>query len=427
MAGFSDKFQDALFLVAEKVDDNQYLSAIKNAFTAYMPFIIVGSFATLLNNLVCSTSIGLAALIPALANLSPAFTAVNFATMSIMALPIIFLIAMNLAKKDKLPEHLAGVAALCAYVAVVPQVVSITVTDSVVTGAGLSSTALGAQGLFVGMFIAIVSEKILKSLMKIDAIKIKMPASVPSAISQSFNILVPVLLMLCVVAIGGQLFRIGTGSYLNEWIYSVVQTPLEMIFQSPLGIIGIVIISQIFWFLGIHGGLIISPIRNPLLNAAIAANTAALAAGTIPNQPVTMGFWSVFAVAGGAGMIFSLLIAIFMFSKREDHRMIAKLGFVPALCGISEPVVFGLPLVMNPTFAIPFILNSGIATAIAMFATNIGFLPCNTVDAPFGLPLIINAVIGHGWQGAVVQVIIIAVTTLVWVPFVLASNKQKES
>ena len=95
---FSEKFEDALLLVAEKVDGNQYLTAIKNAFTAYMPFIIVGSFATLFNTLICSTSIGLAALIPAAASLKPAFTAINFATMSFMTIPIVFLIAMNLAK-----------------------------------------------------------------------------------------------------------------------------------------------------------------------------------------------------------------------------------------------------------------------------------------------------------------------------------------
>ena len=161
-------------------------------------------------------------------------------------------------------------------------------------------------------------------------IKIKMPPSVPAAISQSFNTLIPILITLTVTAVGGILFYLATGSYLNEWVYSVIQSPLEVIFQSPAGIIGIVIISQIFWFLGIHGGLIISPIRNPLMSAAIAANTAAVAAGSVANQPVTMGFWTFFIVAGGAGMILSLIIAIFLFSKREDHRMIAKLGAIPA-------------------------------------------------------------------------------------------------
>ena len=412
---FSEKFEDALLLVAEKVDGNQYLTAIKNAFTAYMPFIIVGSFATLFNTLICSTSIGLAALIPAAASLKPAFTAINFATMSFMTIPIVFLIAMNLAKNDNLPPQLAGVAAACAYITVIPQTVAVLVDGVANSAAGLASTTLGAQGLFIGMIIAVIAEKIFARLMKFEAIKIKMPPSVPAAISQSFNTLIPILITLTITAVGGILFYLATGSYLNEWVYSVIQSPLEVIFQSP-----------VFWFLGIHGGLIISPIRNPLMSAAIAANTAAVAAGSVANQPVTMGFWTFFIVAGGAGMILSLIIAIFLFSKREDHRMIAKLGAIPALCGISEPVVFGLPLVLNPTFAIPFIFNSGIATATALLATNIGLMPCNTVDAPFGLPIMIGAFIGHGWQGVVVQLIIIAVTTLVWIPFVLMSNKQAQ-
>lgn len=421
---FSEKFQDTLLDIAEKVDGNQYLTAIKNAFTTYMPFLIVGSFASLFNYLICSTSIGLAALIPAAASLSPAFTAINFATVTFMAIPVVFLISMNLAKGDKIPVQIAGLVGICSYICVVPQTVTVAIDAVSGSAAGLASTVVGAQGLFIGMIMAIVSEKLFARLMKIEKIKIKMPASVPAAISQSFNTLIPMMITMVIVAIVGVVFRIITGSYLNEWIYSAIQAPLEAIFQSPAGIIGIVIISQLFWFLGIHGGLIISPIRNPLMAAALAANTAAVAAGGVATQPVTMGFWCWFVVMGGAGMVLSLIIAVLIFSKRDDHRMIAKLGLVPAICGISEPVVFGLPLVLNPTFAIPFIFNSGIATAIALFFTNIGFLPCNVVDAPFGLPILIGAFIGHGWQGVVVELIILVVTTLIWVPFVLIANNQ---
>lgn len=128
--------------------------------------------------------------------------------------------------------------------------------------------------------------------------------------------------------------------------------------------------------------------------------------------------------ASGNGIMLSVLIAIFLFSKREDHRAIAKATTVTTLFGISEPVIFGLPLVMNPTFAIPFIFSSGVATAIAMFATNIGFLPCNVVDTPMGLPVIISAFVGHGWQGIVVQIIIFIVVAAMYTPFVLLSNKQ---
>lgn len=420
---FSEKFQDILLTIAEKVDGNRCLGAIKNAFTTWMPFIIVGSFAYLFKILICDTSIGLAALIPAAAKLLPAFMAVQFATMTFMAVPITFLIAMNLAKSDNIPAQAAGILGVCAYIGVAPQTVSVMVEAATGTAAGISATVTGAQGLFVGMFIAVIAEKMFARLMRVDRLKIKMPPSVPPAITQSFNTLIPVLITLYTISVAGLIFQLISGSCFNDWMYTVIQAPLEALFQTPAGIIGIIIISQLFWLLGIHGGLVVMPVRDPLMASALAANIAAVSAGGLATQPVTRGFYTFFSVAGGAGMILSLVFAIFLVSKRDDYRMIAKLGLVPAICGVSEPVVFGLPLVLNPTFAIPFIFNSCISTGIALFATKIGFMACNIVDAPFGLPVPIGAFVGHGWQGVVVQAIILAVTTLVWIPFVLISNK----
>ena len=108
------------------------------------------------------------------------------------------------------------------------------------------------------------------------------------------------------------------------------------------------------------------------------------------------------------------------------HTWQAKLSLLPGICGIGEPMVFGLPLVLNPVFAIPFILNSGIAAAIGLFAIKIGFISCSIVDAPFGLPLFINATISYGWHGAIVQLVILIVGTLTYIPFVLMSNRMAE-
>ena len=93
---FREKMEDFLVLLAEKIDDNKYLQAIKNAFTIYMPFIIVGSFGTLFTALVSSPKTGLARWIPALESLSGAFSAMNFATMTFMTVPIVFLISMQM-------------------------------------------------------------------------------------------------------------------------------------------------------------------------------------------------------------------------------------------------------------------------------------------------------------------------------------------
>ena len=403
---FGEKFEDAMMTVAEVVGDNKYLMAIKDAFTAFMPFIIIGSMGTLLKVLISSTTTGLAIWVPQLAALEPAFTAINFCTMSFMTLPIIFLIAMNLAKSKNGPEHASGVVSVAAYISMCAATVTVDGVDAPI--AAMANATFGAQGLFVGMLTALLITSLFCWLTTIDAIKIKMPPSVPAGIANSFNIMIPVFICLAASSLFGIFFRMGTGQYVGDFIYAMV------------------LLSNFFWLLGIHGGLIVTPVRNPMFAAAIAANTAALAAGTQPDQIFTMGFWNSFLTLGGAGGTLCLIFATFLFSKREDHRAIAKLGILPGLCGISEPIVFGFPLVLNPTFAIPFILCSPIQAAIAVFATNIGFLPCNTVDVPFGIPILLNGFIGHGWQGVVVQLIILAVGTLVWIPFVLMANRQAE-
>lgn len=424
MASFGEKFEDSMMTVAEVVADNKYLMAIKDAFTSFMPFIIIGSMGTLLKVLISSTTTGLGIWFPQLAALQPAFDAINFCTMSFMTIPITFLIAMNLAHQKKGPEHATGVIAVAAYISMCATTITVEGVEAPI--AGMLNTTFGAQGLFVGMLSALIFGSFFCWLTTIEAIKIKMPPSVPAGIANSFNIMIPVFITLVVSSLFGIFFRMGTGQYIGDFIYAIMQAPLEALFNTPFGIMGLVLVSNFFWVLGIHGGLIVTPVRNPMFAAAIAANTAAMTAGQVPDQIFTMGFWNAFLTLGGAGGTLCLIFATFLVSKREDHRAIAKLGLLPGICGISEPIVFGFPLVLNPTFAIPFVLCTPIQAAIAVFATNIGFLPCNTVDVPFGIPIFLNGFIGHGWQGVVVQAIILVVGTLVWIPFVLMANRQAE-
>ena len=427
--GFRAKFEDRLMDIADFVDNNVYLSSIKGAFTDYVPFIIVGSFGTLLSSLISSTTTGLAQWIPALANLAPAFSAMSFAAISCMTIPIIFLIALHLAKAKKMQPFITAILCVISYLCMVPNVVTVTIEEATGSASGLGSGVLGAQGLFIGMLVAVLITNLFQKLTSIEKIKIKMPDSVPQGIAVSFNILIPVFIIIVISAVFGTVFQILTGSYINEFIYNVVQAPLSAVVQTTPGIVIMAVVCQLFWFLGIHGGLVVEPIRSPLSAAALAANIAAVEAGLEATQPLTRGLWTVFVVVGGAGLTLSLIFAILLFSKRQDHRAIAKLSLLPGICGIGEPMVFGLPLVLNPTFAIPFILNSGIAAAIALGAIQIGFINCSIVDAPFGLPLFINAALSYGWKGAIVQLVILVVGTLTYIPFVLMSNRmaQKEA
>lgn len=420
-----DKLQNVLLSISSKVETNKYLGSIKEAFTMFVPFIIVGSFGSMLNILVSGAN-GLAQWVPWLSNLSPAFTAINFVTISCMSLPIAFLIGYKLAEKENLPQLESGLIGLLSYLAVCPNTISTVVEglkDPVVVN-GLGAGVIGAQGLFVSMIMSMVAVKFFGLLTNIDAFKIKMPDSVPTGIARSFNILIPIFIIITAFSVGGCLFNTFTGNYLNVWIYNIIQLPLQALANTTGGILVLALVNQLFWFLGIHGGMVIEGVRGPLSAAGLAENISAVQAGGVATNILTRGFWTSFVVAGGGGITLSLLIAIFIFSKREDHKSIAKFSLIPGICGINEPVVFGLPLVLNPIFAIPFILNSVIAAFIAVVATNIGFLTCGVLDCPPGLPVFVTGFISYGIHGIIVQAIILIVTFIIWVPFVLMSNKQ---
>lgn len=420
-----DKLQNVLLSISSKVETNKYLGSIKEAFTMFVPFIIVGSFGSMLNILVSGAN-GLAQWVPWLSNLSPAFTAINFVTISCMSLPIAFLIGYKLAEKENLPQLESGLIGLLSYLAVCPNTISTVVEglkDPVVVN-GLGAGVIGAQGLFVSMIMSMVAVKFFGLLTNIDAIKIKMLDSVPTGIARSFNILIPIFIIITAFSVGGCLFNTFTGNYLNVWIYNIIQLPLQALANTTGGILVLALVNQLFWFLGIHGGMVIEGVRGPLSAAGLAENISAVQAGGVATNILTRGFWTSFVVVGGGGITLSLLIAIFIFSKREDHKSIAKFSLIPGICGINEPVVFGLPLVLNPIFAIPFILNSVIAAFIAVVATNIGFLTCGVLDCPPGLPVFVTGFISYGIHGIIVQAIILIVTFIIWVPFVLMSNKQ---
>lgn len=420
-----DKLQNVLLSISSKVETNKYLGSIKEAFTMFVPFIIVGSFGSMLNILVSGAN-GLAQWVPWLSNLSPAFTAINFVTISCMSLPIAFLIGYKLAEKENLPQLESGLIGLLSYLAVCPNTISTVVEglkDPVVVN-GLGAGVIGAQGLFVSMIMSMVAVKFFGLLTNIDAIKIKMPDSVPTGIARSFNILIPIFIIITAFSVGGCLFNTFTGNYLNVWIYNIIQLPLQALANTTGGILVLALVNQLFWFLGIHGGMVIEGVRGPLSAAGLAENISAVQAGGVATNILTRGFWTSFVVVGGGEITLSLLIAIFIFSKREDHKSIAKFSLIPGICGINEPVVFGLPLVLNPIFAIPFILNSVIAAFIAVVATNIGFLTCGVLDCPPGLPVFVTGFISYGIHGIIVQAIILIVTFIIWVPFVLMSNKQ---
>lgn len=149
----------------------------------------------------------------------------------------------------------------------------------------------------------------------IDAIKIKMPDSVPTGIARSFNILIPIFIIITAFSVGGCLFNTFTGNYLNVWIYNIIQLPLQALANTTGGILVLALVNQLFWFLGIHGGMVIEGVRGPLSLCWTCRKHFCCTSWRSCNKYFNKRFWTSFVVVGGGGITLSLLIAIFIFQN----------------------------------------------------------------------------------------------------------------
>lgn len=426
----NSKFVDALNTIAYKVNQIKYVIAIKNAFTLLIPIVITGAFAVLFSNMVFDAENGLAQIewLSWLELMRPLSQMINYGTMNLMAISAVFLIGNEIANLNDLKGHFPGLLAVVSYVSVIPTTIDYLVNDSELVEVSnvLSRDYTGSSGLFLGMFVAIGSIELYTWLKKQKALQIEMPDSVPTNVSRSFSALFPTMLTVIIIATLGFTIYTVTGMHIYDIIYNVIQGPLENLVQGLPGILLLMFIAQLFWVIGIHGMQMIRPIRDPILLATIAANTEAFEAGAEIPHIINMPFWDIYMVMGGSGMTFALIIAIFIASKREDYRSMAKLSFAPGIFNVNEPIIFGLPIMLNPIIAIPFMIAPLVTGAIGYFATAIGFAGRAVVMIPWTTPPIISAWIATaGDMGAVItQIICLVVAVLIYLPFVYAANKE---
>ena len=435
--GMSEVATEKLLMIADKISNQKHMSAIKNAFSTLMPVIITGAFCTLATNVLCSTTtegISLAKIsaFSWLEVLTPIFTAANYATLNFFTIGAVILIGLELGKKNGINSYAPAIIALCSYVACCPTSVSVTLDSGellqVADVFGKNYTA--ARGLFLGMVLALVSVEIFSAIVKSGKLKISMPESVPANVATSFNVLFPsmITIILC-SAINFGVNQI-TGMTLYDIIYTMLQKPLEAVMQGLPGLLILMLVAQLFWVIGIHGNQIIKPVREPLLNAAILANTDLVNSGNYVRGDlniINMSFWDVYMSMGGSGVTIGLIVAIFLFSKREDYKNIAKLSLAPGIFNINETMTFGLPIMLNPILAIPFVITPLVTGSIAYVLTAVGFADVLVYAIPWTTPPILSAWLASGGSITciITQLIYIAASILIYVPFVIAANKQE--
>lgn len=424
-----DKFMEIMLTCATKIQNQKYMIAIKNGFTKLLPVIIIGSFCSLFSNVICSTAEGAISLanIPNLswlAKLAPIFSTVNYATMNLLAIYAVVLIAIELANYyDYQDKVTCSIIALGSYVSLCGTIVSQEVNGSIVEIADvLSKTFTGVQGLFLAMIVAIIATEIYVKTASVEKFKIHMPDSVPSNVTAAFNALIPGLITMFGISAFGCLFEIIFHMSVFDAVNVIIQKPLQGLLTGLPGYLLIFFMTTVLWLFGIHGTQVLKPIYSAALLAALAENAAG------GNNILNDAFRASFTQITGAGITGGLLIAIFVFSKREDWKAIAKLGLPCAIFNINEPVIFGLPIVLNPILAIPFVLAPMASAVFGYFMTSIGFARVMTILSPWTTPIGLQAFLNSGGHipTAITQLLVVFISFAIYSPFVIMANKMKD-
>ena len=456
-----DAFADKLGRVGAWCGQNKYLNAIKNGFQNFMPATISGAVGVLWTNVLVNSTTGLGAIwkpIMALEVLNPIFAAMQYATISCITIGVTMLVASEIAEANGETGAYPAVLGFILWMMVTPttfaakdlgasyidakgishgfslgQFINVTgeaakhkITADSFSYSGIMSSYTGATGLFTGLIVAILGMELYNMFRKNDALKIKMPEQVPPGVARAFEVLIPTCLTAIVVGAVGLVCQLATGAELNALIYNVIQKPLQNIIGNNLFAVCIMyVIIMLFWCVGIHGNNMVAAVKEPIFRPLLYANTAAYTAQHEIPYVMNLTMIQMFAEFGGSGVTIGLVIAILIFSKREDNRTIAGISIVPGLFNINETMTFGIPLVLNPILDIPFILAPVVTVIIGYILVSSGFCPKIVLEVPWTMPPVLFGFVATGGKlmGAVAQLIVLAVSVVVYIPFLIAYEK----
>ncbi|MFK4909491.1 PTS sugar transporter subunit IIC [Lactococcus petauri] len=401
------------------------VTAIKNGMLYPIPFIIIGAIFLILANFPQQNVADWIAQI----GWAPIFNQAYAASFGIMALFAAFGIAYSWVKSEGYEGASAGLTSIIVMVMLQPSTIS-TVTKiadgSAVVGeyqvSGVIDAAwLGGKGMILAMLAGLLVGWSYSWFMKKD-IRIKLPEQVPTNVSDSFGALVPAFVITFVAMLIYALSVLTTDQTPIEWIYTLIQTPLQHATDGPLGVFLIAFLPVFIWWFGVHGATVIGGIMTPLLLANNADNLKLFQEGNLSLDHgahiVTQAFMDQFITVTGSGMTFGFVIFMIYRARSVQMKTIGKLTLAPAFFNINEPVLFGMPIVLNPILAFPFLIAPLVSGFGTYAAIALGIIPpFNGIFVPWTTPPILSGLIVGGWQGAAWQALMIFVTGAIYWPF----------
>jgi len=390
-----------------KLSEQRHLRAVRDGIISTSPLIIVGSFFLILAF----------PPIPSLAAAAKPYIGqilIPFRmTMGLMALYASHSIGYHLAKSYKLDGVSGGILAMAAFLLTSIPVVY---PDK---GIALLMENLGGGSMFVAIIMAIFAVEVLR-FAKSRKLTIKMPEGVPDSVAKSFEALIPAAVIIPVI----WLVRVFLGFDIHHFVLQLFQ-PLVLAGNTLAGVLVPVVIICLLWATGIHGDSVVGSVARPIWLVLLDQNIAAAAAGQpIPNigpEP----FFQWFVWIGGSGATIGLVLVMF-FSKAPYLRSMSKATVLPSICNINEPVIFGVPVMLNPLLFLPFVLSPVVIAILTYFVMDVGLVNKPYILVPWTLPAPIGAYLSTGgdWRAIVLVFVNIVITAVLYYPFFKAYERK---
>jgi PTS system cellobiose-specific IIC component len=427
MNGFSEKLQNVLIPFSQKVSDSKVLRGISGGFSAMLPVVMAGAIFTLLSSLNIGpyqtfiTSIGLKSILAIPADY----------TTNMISLYAVFLIgkaeAEAIGEQMKMHSVSSGIISLMFFLILIPLGVTgkTTAGEAVTVAGAVNTTFFGSAGLFTAMIVGLCIPWLHYFFVKHN-ITIKMPESVPPMISKSFSAMIPAILLAALAIVVRLLCAMTSYGSATMLIYGLLKAPLTAMAASPVTIIVLLLVCNILWFFGIHGGMVANAIMGALYTQITLENLAAYGAGEALPNIITTQAWSVIGNIGGSGCAIGLCLCMFFFAKSERYKTLRAISTPAGLCAISEPMVFGVPMVLNPILLIPMLVVPVVTFLLGYAAMATGLVPyMNGVTISMGTPLFLSGFLAFGdFRGVLLQLVLVAVSMAGYYPFFKMVDNQ---
>ncbi len=460
-----------------KIGNQRYLAAIRDSFALLTPLIIIGSIAVVMRTFIfgaagstqtsilgwIANSAGQVKIIPqhikggevvaeswevlgkfqnvqAIGNLT--FYAIETASFGSISIYFAFGIGYFIARsRGNESPIMCGINTLA----------SVLIANGSIWWGG-AIKYIDASGILAAIIIGFISSEAFCALSKLPKLLIRMPDGIPPSFSKSFSKLIPCLITIlciaafqvCIMLLGLSVSEIATASKVSHyggWTFTIgdaifygIQSPFLQIASNQtadltLGITYAIILGFL-WFFGIHGSNVINGIFGIIYITFLTQN---INSGHIFWQPgdhvFVQGTTDAFIMFGGSGATLGWIISTMLFSRKKAEKSLAKFSAASGVFNINEPIIFGVPIIVNPIYVIPFIFTPVLLSILTYIAITNQWVPIVKIWIPWTTPMPIGGLLATtmSWRGLILALVNFIISVFCYIPFTIIANKNAKN